>query len=135
MRNFLIPPMMIMSAAATAQEPEVARNRQANDVSVELASGIEYEEGDYGAETQINSMSVPTSLRMTTGHLQLVAILPYRRVEAPANVVPGGPLGLPIIDPTKPSDQRTTREGLGDLTLGAIYGVPQASWMSRCRDR
>lgn len=126
MRDFLIPPLMFMSVAAAAQEPEVVNARQPEDqseVSVELASGIEYEEGDYGMETQISSMSVPTSLRVTTGHLQLVAILPYRRVEAPANVVPGGLLGLPIIDPTTPRDERTTRKGLGDLTLGALYGV------------
>jgi hypothetical protein len=118
---------MFMSAVAVAQEPEVASTRQAgdqNDVSVELASGIEYEVGDYGTGTQISSLSVPASLRVMTGHLQLVAILPYRRVEAPANVVPGGLLGLPIIGPTTPGDERTAREGLGDLTLGAMYGVP-----------
>lgn len=127
MRNFLIPLLMIMSTAAVAQEPEVASTRHAdeqNDVGVELASGIEYEEGDYGTGTQISSLSVPVSVRVMTGHLQLLAILPYRRVEAPDNVVPGGLLGLPIIDPSTAGDERTVREGLGDLTLGAVYGVP-----------
>lgn len=109
-----------------AQETElITSTRNESGPHAELSTGLEYETGNYGTDTNIDVLSVPTSLRVSTGRLQLVATLPYRRVEAPANVVPGGLFGLPIIiDPTEPDQARVRREGLGDLELGAVYAIP-----------
>ena len=96
-------------------------------VAVEAESGLEVQQGDFGTGEQIESLSARQTLRARTGRVQAYASLPWQRIEAPANVVVGGGLlGLPIIiDPTQPST-RTARQGIGDLRVGAIYGVPMA---------
>lgn len=126
MRSLLTLSLLLMPFPALAQGTEIATQpEKSNGPSIEIASGVTYEEGDYGTDTEINILSVPTSLKISTGQLQLVATLPYRRVEGPANIVPGGVLGLPILfDPNQPQGGSVTREGLGDLELGAIYAIP-----------
>lgn len=97
--------------------------------AVELSTGIEYQQGEYGTGQRIETISVPASLRVTTGQVRFSATLPYLRVDAPGNVIGGGGglLGLPIIvDPTEPAT-RIRRQGVGDLRLGAAYTVPSAS--------
>ena len=98
--------------------------------SAEFLTGIEYEEGKYGTAQKVETVSIPTSLRVSAGRIQLTATLPYVRIDAPGNVVGGGGggiLGLPIIvDPTRPAT-RDRREGIGDLRLGAAYTVPSTS--------
>ena len=94
--------------------------------TVELSTGLDYREGDYGTGESIETWEVPTSLRVQSGQFLFSATLPYLRVDAPGNVVGGGGgiLGLPIIvDPTEPPG-RVRREGIGDLELGAAYTVP-----------
>ena len=94
--------------------------------TVELSTGLEYEEGEYGTGESIETWRVPASVRIQSGQVQFSATLPWLRVDAPGNVVGGGGgiLGLPIIvDPTQPPD-RIRREGIGDLELGAAYTVP-----------
>jgi hypothetical protein len=58
--------------------------------------------------------------RFKTGNLRLSATIPYIRING-ANVVSGdgGPI---VIDPNAP---RVTRDGIGDLTLGANYAIPE----------
>lgn len=126
MRNLISLSLLLTPLSAFADETEIPTSAEKNSApQIEISTGIEYEEGDYGTDTQINILSVPTSLKVSTGHLQLVATLPYRRVEGPANVVPGGLLGLPILfNPNQPTSENVTREGWGDLELGAIYTIP-----------
>lgn len=126
MRSLLALPLLLVSLPALATEPQIPTSPVKEEgPQIEVSTGVEYEEGDYGSGTKINILSVPTSLTLSTGPLQLVATLPYRRVEGPSNVVPGGILGLPILfDPGRPQSESITREGWGDLELGAIYSIP-----------
>lgn len=97
--------------------------------TAELSSGLEYQDGKYGTGQKIETISIPTNLRISTGRFQFSATLPYVRIDAPGNVVGGGGgvLGLPIIiDPNQPAT-RNRREGLGDLKLGAAYTVPTSA--------
>lgn len=94
--------------------------------AVELSTGLDYREGEYGTGERIETWEVPASVRVQSGRVIVSATLPYLRVDAPGNVVGGGSgiLGLPIIvDPTEPPG-RVRREGIGDLELGAAYIVP-----------
>jgi len=94
--------------------------------AVEISTGFEYQKGKYGTGQKVETISIPTSVRVTTGRFQFSATLPYVRIDAPGNVVGGGGgvFGLPIlIDPNQPATS-TRREGLGDLKLGAAYTVP-----------
>lgn len=110
----------ILIAASAVAAPALA------EPTVELSTGLEYQEGEYGTGKSIETWTVPTSVRVQSGQVILSATLPYLRVDAPGNVVGGGggTLGLPIvIDPTQPPE-RARREGVGDLELGAAYVVP-----------
>lgn len=113
-------------AALHANEP--AEQKRRNGPAAELVSGIEYKEGTYGTSDRLETLSVPTTLRVASGQLQLSASLPYVRIEGPGNLVGGGGLlGLPIIvDPTRPST-RSKRQGIGDLRAAAAYTVPSSA--------
>lgn len=117
------------AAAAQPGEDPVAARSMSFVPQAELSTGLEYQEGDYGTGETVETLSIPTTLRVGAGRFQLSASIPYVRVEAPGNVVGGssarGLLGLPIIiDPTQPPTPRTRREGFGDLRLGAAYSLP-----------
>lgn len=126
MRSRIALSLLITPFSAFAQEPEIPASSERDEGSrIELSTGIEYEEGRYGTDTEINILSIPASLTVTAGRLQLGAALPYRRVKGPSNVVPGGVLGLPILfDPAQPQTDNVTRDGWGDLEIGAIYSLP-----------
>lgn len=132
MRHLIISFTAMLAAAAPAWavdqagEQSTAIRPSPSGPATELSTGIEYQEGKYGTGQKIETVSIPTSLRISTGRLQFTATLPYLRIDAPGNVVGGGGsiLGLPIIvDPTRPAT-RDRREGIGDLRLGAAYSVP-----------
>lgn len=129
MRHLMLLPMLLACTPAQARDQEAQSTQiEREDIgpAIEVFSGVEYEEGDYGTSNEVQTLSVPNTLRVTAGRVQLSATLPYERIEGPANVVSGGGLlGLPIIiDPTIPPDGRRIREGIGDLRFGASYGIP-----------
>lgn len=116
------------SAAEQIGEQSSAIHPASEGPSVELSTGLEYQQGEYGTGMRVETLSLPVGLRVATGPVQLSATLPYLRVDAPGNVVggAGGPLGLPIlVDPTQPAT-RDRREGIGDLKLGAAYTLPSS---------
>lgn len=89
--------------------------------TAEVRTGVEIDEGDYGTGAEVERLTVRSELRARSGDFLLSASLPWHRIEGPGNIVGGGgPLGLPILDPTRPSE-RTTRSGLGDLRVGAAW--------------
>jgi hypothetical protein len=95
--------------------------------SVEVSSGIEYQQGSYGLDQNVDLLSAPTTLAVRHGKLMLAASLPYVRLSAPANVVTGGGvLGVPIIVPPTTSTERRARSGIGDLRLTGSYTLSAA---------
>lgn len=117
-----------IAAPVAAQRPDAPERKHRGEPAAELASGIEYKEGRYGTSERVEILSAPTTVRVTSGQVQLSASLPYVRVEGPGNLVGGGGLlGLPIIvDPTRPGT-RSKREGIGDLRAAAAYTLPTSS--------
>lgn len=134
MRHLIFTVTTILAAAPVlaadqAGEQSAAVRPAPSGPAVELSTGLEYQEGKYGTGQKVETTSIPTNLRVSTGRFRFTATLPYLRIDAPGNVVGGGGgfLGLPIIvDPTQPAT-RVRREGLGDLRLGAAYTVPSSS--------
>ncbi|HYE27745.1 MAG TPA: transporter [Allosphingosinicella sp.] len=114
MRSFVI-------LAAVAATPAAAQQK-----SVEVGGGVEYQQGDYGTGERIEILSVPARFKLQSGRVTLTANVPWQRIEGPGNAVGGGGLLGIIIDPTQPA-ARTVRQGLGDVRLGATYAVPRAS--------
>lgn len=127
---------IIILLAAAAATPAAAQTEAApatpaaavpaNEAKVELSTGLDYQQGEYGTGERIETLSVQNGLRVTTGRVTLSASLPWQRIEGPGNAVGGGGLlGLPIVvDPTRPAT-RTARSGIGDARLGAAYAIPQ----------
>ncbi|KKW90057.1 transporter [Sphingobium chungbukense] len=111
---------------AQAEEPSTALSTGASTTlstgtSLTAITGIDYSSGDYGTGSDTHILVVPMSLRYRTGHLRFTATLPWLRINGSSAIVGGGSGGV-IIDPNAP---RTTRSGLGDLTLGVGYQVPE----------
>ena len=84
-------------------------------------TGIDYSSGDYGTGSDTHMLVVPMSLRYRAGQLRFTATLPWLRINGSSAIVGGGSGGV-VIDPNAP---RTTRSGLGDLTLGVGYQIPE----------
>jgi len=89
--------------------------------SLTATTGVDYSSGDYGTSVDTNILVVPMSLRYKTGDFRLTATLPWLRIDGSSAIVGNGSGGI-IIDPNAP---RTTRSGLGDLTVGAAYMIPE----------
>ena len=101
----------------TAAAPAMAQD----DSSLTAMTGVDYSSGDYGTGVDTNILVVPMSLRYKTGNLRLTATLPWLRIDGSSAIVGGGSGGI-VIDPNAP---RTTRSGLGDVTVGAAYMIPE----------
>ena len=113
MRLYPFAAIIALAAAPALAEP-----------AAEIATGAEYQEGDYFTGERVEIVTVRKTLRVRNGRASFAVSLPWHRIEAPGNVVGGGGLlGLPIVtDPTRPAT-RERREGIGDLRIGAGYSL------------
>jgi len=82
--------------------------------SFELASGVDYSAGHYGAATDTTVWSIPLDLRAQLGRLRLQASLPYEFIKGPGQLVGGVVISLP-------GSPTLSRSGIGDLNLSAAY--------------
>ncbi len=94
---------------------------QAQDAELTVTTGVDYSSGDYGTGVDTNILVVPAAARLKTGNLRLIASVPYIRIDGAESIV-GGEGGPIVVDP---DSSRVTREGIGDITLGANYGIPE----------
>lgn len=89
-----------------------------------LTAGASVSRGDYGSDTLTTIWSVPLAARFAAGNLRLSASIPLMRIKGSGTVFTGID-STPIVIANDDTGQRTTRDGLGDLTLGASYLLPQ----------
>lgn len=126
---------VLFAVPALAQEPAVhAPGTGEKRSHVEISSGVDFERGDFGTQSDIEKTTIPLTVAVAEGRVRASAQLPWVRVTAPANVIaPTGPLGLPILaDPMRPSTQ-STRQGFGDLRVGAAYDLPVQGFFASVR--
>lgn len=105
------------AAAGLLATPALAQDEQ----SFSVTTGVDFSSGDYGTGSDTDILVAPLSVRYKTGGLRLSATLPWLRIEGSSAIVGDGSGGV-VIDPNAP---RTTRSGLGDLSLGASYMIPE----------
>lgn len=98
-----------------------AFSQDADDPSVSITTGVDYSSGDYGTGVDTEILVAPVSARISTGDVRFSASIPYIRIKGAGSIV-GGDSGPIIVDPNSPV---TTRSGIGDLTLGANYAIPE----------
>jgi hypothetical protein len=95
------------------------------DVHPEIGVGASYITGDYGQpgqDTTVVYAPVTATLRAPTWRLEATA--PFIQIRGPDNVA--GAEGSPVVVGAGPS-RRTTRQGLGDVILGAGAYLPRAT--------
>lgn len=81
----------------------------------EIATGVDYSVGKYGALVDTSVTSIPLDLKAQIGRLRLQATLPYQFLKGPGQLVGG-------VVVTAPGDTSTVkRDGLGDLNLSAAF--------------
>lgn len=112
-------------AGLAAASPALAQSElaadPAPDTQLSFTTGLDFSEGDYGAPLDTRILVVPFSARLKTGDVRITASVPWLRIDG-ANIVGGG-AGTPIvIDPAAP---RSVRSGLGDVSLGLAYVIPE----------
>lgn len=100
-----------LAYAATASAEETTD-------SLSITTGLDYSKGDYGTGSDTEIIVVPVTARYKTGDIRLSASLPWLHIKGASSIVGGGDGGPIIIDPNAP---RTSRGGIGDLTLGANW--------------
>lgn len=105
--------------AALAQDEADYADRGSTEFS--LTTGVDYSTGDYGTGIDTNILVVPVAARVSLGDVRLSASIPYIRIDGAGSIV-GGEGGPIVVDPSTPA---TVRDGIGDLTLGFNYGVPE----------
>ena len=82
--------------------------------------------GDYGGESNTSISAGLLTARYALGDLRLSATLPYMRIKS-AGAVFTGIGGTPLIVSPFATPTKVTRDGLGDLTLGAAYLLPTST--------
>lgn len=81
----------------------------------EIATGVDYSVGKYGALVDTSVTSIPLDLKAQIGRLRLQAALPYQFLKGPGQLVGG-------VVVTAPGGTSTVkRDGLGDLNLSAAF--------------
>lgn len=113
---------MKVLGGALALAMAVAAPAAAEEFQLSGLVGADYSTGDYGTGIDTSILTVPLGLRASTGAFRVTATIPYMRIEGAANVI-GGDDGPIIVDPDGPTGE-VTREGFGDLSLGAAYTLP-----------
>ena len=110
------------SLAATLLLVTVLPARGADTLS--LTTGISFASGRFTAPTRTDILIVPTGLRYATGPFRFTGTLPYLHIDSVGTVLVGA--GPPVVlTPGDPAARRRTRDGVGDLQLGASYALPE----------
>ena len=109
------------TAAALAVLSCATAARAQDTTSLSFTTGVDVSKGDYGTGINTDILVAPLSARLKLGDVRITASVPWLRINGASAIVPGdgGPV---IIDPLAP---RTTRNGLGDVTLGLNWALPQ----------
>ena len=112
---------LVAASPSHAQDARKDELQTPDDTSLSVTTGVDWSSGDYGTGSDTRILVVPLALRYKTGNLRVSVTQPWLRIDGSSAIVGNGPGGV-IIDPNAP---RTTRSGLGDLTVGAAYMIPE----------
>ena len=92
-----------------------------------LSIGYDYTSGAYGQGSTTEIETVPIGMEMSGGQWRFNVTVPFIAVTGDGSVVPGagGPMGLfGSGGGSTPTSTVTTESGLGDVTAGVAYALP-----------
>lgn len=110
-RLLTVPFLAALAAAGSAQA-----QAQGFDPTWQFSTGADYSSGDYGGVSDTAVLRVPVEAKITTDRLRFELSVPWVRVDGPAQVVGGIPIG-------SPTGGTSERSGLGDVLGSAAATV------------
>ncbi len=122
------------NATATVSPATVAEAVSRSDTSGEGAGapafavslGTSYASGSFGTGQQSRMIATALGARYAIGTLRISASIPYLNIRS-RGVIFSGIDSTPVIAAgTRPGAPRVTSDGIGDLTLGAAYALPES---------
>lgn len=113
--------MALGLVALMSAQPALAQAGEEEGPDISFTTGIDFSSGDYGTGVDTDILLVPFNARVSTGNLRFNASIPFIRIEGAGDIV-GGDGGPVVVNPASPV---TTRSGIGDLTVGANYAIPE----------
>jgi hypothetical protein len=115
----------LLSGAAQAQSPTgTAAEPAQSDLSVSLGGSMW--SGDFGAPSDTLITSVLLGVRYRLKGLRLTANIPRMRIRSDGTVFTGIG-GAPLFTAPMINRANRVRDGIGDLTLGAAYLLPEST--------
>ncbi|MEO9968554.1 MAG: hypothetical protein ABJG15_01785 [Hyphomonadaceae bacterium] len=122
--------LILISPAAIAQtSDEDKADRATESVSSPSGSslnftpsftiGFDYSQGDFGADLDTTTLSVPVSARVDVGDFRFSVSTSWLQIEGPGGVVADG-----VVIGDGPTGLLETNNGIGDVTLGVNYNIP-----------
>lgn len=106
------------ATAAQAEDPLTLAQKPAepvDDTEIEIATGIDYSVGHYGASVDTSVVSIPIDIKAQFGRLRVQGSVPYVFVDGPGQLVGG------VIVTNPGSTATVKRDGIGDVSLSAAY--------------
>ncbi len=119
MRNIIVA---LGIGAIISAQPAFAQDDYDRGPEVSITAGVDFSSGDFGTGVDTEIFVAPLNARISTDDFRLNASIPFIRIKGAENIV-GGDSGPIVVDPNTPV---TTRSGIGDLTLGANYAIPES---------
>ena len=130
--SLLAAPLALLSASAWANDAaDGSSGSRASDATVatnattvsdttefELASGIDYSTGSYGAASDTSVVSVPLDFKLRSGRFRGQVSVPFVTVKGPGQIVGG------VVVPSS-NNAVVSRSGLGDVGVSAAYLLSQ----------
>ena len=116
------------SGTAATVSPATVAQSTATDGSQTLpftiSTGVSYASGDFGTGRNASIIAVPLTLQAAVHGVRLTADIPYMSIRSRGTIFTGID-STPIIVAGGGGPRTVTHSGLGDLTLGATYALPQ----------
>lgn len=115
----------------TMDKPE--DSSQGLSIRPSVSVGFDFSQGDFGADLDTTTLSVPVSLRADVGDFRVFVAGSWLQIEGPGGVVGDG-----VIVGDGPTGVLETNSGFGDLTLGVNYNVPTdvtGKWLVQLQGR
>jgi len=119
----------ILLPVAFAQDSGSNKADRSSDAPVQQSAGLEfqpsftvgfdYSQGNFGADLDTTTLSVPVSARVDVGDFRFSASTSWLQIEGPGGVVADG-----VIIGDGPTGALETNNGIGDVTLGVNYNIP-----------
>lgn len=115
----------LLPASAHAQQ-QAQQDAAPPRSDLSLSLGASAWDGDFGAPTDSRISSILLGLRYRVGGLRLSANIPRMHIRSDGSIFTGIG-GTPLYTAPTVSPSQRVRSGIGDLTLGAAYLLPQDS--------